>query len=151
MEAKTRRRRTLSSAYSSGFALRRSRQGATLAPRIWKRVGVRSVLQAGAALVPLGALVFVFLRSDTSAVVAGVGSAIRAAPRRARTHARQTQLGRETALQPDRNHRDGFCADPRPDDARGLVRFQCSKAIVGEERSPRRFQSDLQRKHSLRH
>jgi MFS family permease len=50
--------------------------GATLAPRFWQRFGVRTVLQAGSLLVPLGALVFAFLGRDTSPIVAGVGSAI---------------------------------------------------------------------------
>jgi MFS family permease len=50
--------------------------GATLSPRLWKRFGVRSVLRAGAALVPLGALAFVFLRADTPPIVAGIGSAV---------------------------------------------------------------------------
>jgi MFS family permease len=50
--------------------------GATLSPRLWKRFGLRNVLRAGSALVPLGALAFIFLRSDTPPVVAGIGSAI---------------------------------------------------------------------------
>jgi len=50
--------------------------GATLSPRLWKRFGVRNVLRAGAALIPVGALAFVFLRADTPPVVAGIGSAI---------------------------------------------------------------------------
>ncbi len=50
--------------------------GATLSPRIWARVGLRRVLRAGAALIPLGALVFVFLKPDTPPVVAGLGSAV---------------------------------------------------------------------------
>src|SRR5271157_1359980 len=50
--------------------------GATLSPRIWSRVGVRPVLRAGAALIPLGALVFVFLKPETPPVVAGIGSAM---------------------------------------------------------------------------
>ena len=37
---------------------------------------MRNVLRAGSALVPIGALAFVFLRPDTPPVVAGVGSAI---------------------------------------------------------------------------
>ena len=49
--------------------------GATLSSRLWAMFGVRTVLRAGAALVPLGALVFVFLRPDTPPVVAGIGSA----------------------------------------------------------------------------
>jgi MFS family permease len=50
--------------------------GATLSARLWKRFGVRIVLRAGAALVPIGALAFVFLRADTPPIVAGLGSAI---------------------------------------------------------------------------
>ncbi|HTR12097.1 MAG TPA: MDR family MFS transporter [Roseiarcus sp.] len=50
--------------------------GATLSSRLWKIFGVRSILRAGAALVPLGALVFLFLQADTPPVVAGIGSAI---------------------------------------------------------------------------
>ncbi len=50
--------------------------GATLSPRFWKRFGVRTVLRAGAALIPLGALAFVFLQSSTPPVVAGLGSAV---------------------------------------------------------------------------
>ncbi len=50
--------------------------GATLSPRIWARFGLRRVLRAGAALIPLGALVFVFLKPDTPPFVAGVGSAV---------------------------------------------------------------------------
>ena len=50
--------------------------GATLSPRLWRRFGLRNVLRAGAALIPLGALAFVFLRADTPPIVAGIGSAI---------------------------------------------------------------------------
>jgi MFS family permease len=50
--------------------------GATLSSRLWKRFGVRAVLRGGALLVPLGALVFVFLRPGTSPGVAGAGSAL---------------------------------------------------------------------------
>ena len=50
--------------------------GATLSPRLWKRFGLRNVLRAGSALVPLGALAFVFLQAETPPVVAGIGSAI---------------------------------------------------------------------------
>jgi MFS family permease len=50
--------------------------GATVSPRLWRRFGVRPVLRAGAALVPIGALVFVLLRAETPPYVAGVGSAI---------------------------------------------------------------------------
>ena len=35
--------------------------GATLSPRLWIRFGVRTILRTGAALIPVGALVFVFL------------------------------------------------------------------------------------------
>ena len=50
--------------------------GATLSPRLWIRFGVRTILRTGAALIPVGALVFVFLKPETSPFVAGVGSAI---------------------------------------------------------------------------
>ena len=50
--------------------------GATLSPRIWARVGVRALVRGGSALIPLGALVFVFLKPGTPPWVAGVGSAI---------------------------------------------------------------------------
>ena len=50
--------------------------GATLSARLWKRFGLRNILRAGAALVPLGALAFVFLRADTPPIVAGIGSAV---------------------------------------------------------------------------
>ena len=50
--------------------------GATLSPRLWGRFGLRTILRAGAALIPLGALVFVFLKPETPPFVAGVGSAI---------------------------------------------------------------------------
>jgi MFS family permease len=50
--------------------------GATLSARLWKRFGVRAVLRAGGALIPLGALVFVFLRADTSPFAACAGSAL---------------------------------------------------------------------------
>ena len=62
--------------------------GATLSPALWSRFGVRTVLRTGAALIPVGALVFVFLRPDTSPFVAGSGRrssasawGFRAAPR----------------------------------------------------------------------
>ena len=48
--------------------------GATLSPRIWSRVGVRPVVRAGSALIPIGALVFVFLKPGTPPFVAGIGS-----------------------------------------------------------------------------
>jgi MFS family permease len=50
--------------------------GATLSPRLWSRFGLRNVLRAGSALIPIGALAFVFLRADTSPAVAGIGSAL---------------------------------------------------------------------------
>jgi len=50
--------------------------GATLSPRLWGPFGLRNVLRAGSAQVPLGALAFVFLQADTPPVVAGIGSAI---------------------------------------------------------------------------
>jgi MFS family permease len=50
--------------------------GATLSPRLWGRFGLRTILRAGAALIPFGALVFVFLKPETPPFVAGVGSAI---------------------------------------------------------------------------
>ena len=50
--------------------------GATLSPRIWSRTGVRAVVRAGSALIPIGALVFVFLKPETPPFVAGIGSAI---------------------------------------------------------------------------
>ena len=50
--------------------------GATLSSRLWRRFGVRTVLRTGAALIPLGALVFVFLKPETPPVVAGAGSAL---------------------------------------------------------------------------
>jgi MFS family permease len=50
--------------------------GATLSPRLWARFGLRNVLRAGSALIPIGALAFVLLRADTPPVVAGIGSAV---------------------------------------------------------------------------
>src|SRR5271165_7230956 len=50
--------------------------GATISSRIWARIGLRPVLRAGAALIPLGALVFVFLRPESPPLAAGVGSAV---------------------------------------------------------------------------
>jgi MFS family permease len=50
--------------------------GATLSPRLWTRLGLRTILRAGAALIPLGALVFLFLKPETPPVVAGAGSAL---------------------------------------------------------------------------
>ena len=58
------------SALAAGFALSAMVMGwpigATISPRLWKRVGPQPVLRAGAAMVPLGALVFIFLRPDSS-------------------------------------------------------------------------------------
>ena len=50
--------------------------GATLSARLWGRFGLRTILRAGAALIPLGALVFVLLKPETPPFVAGAGSAI---------------------------------------------------------------------------
>ncbi len=50
--------------------------GATLAPRLWRPFGLRTIVRIGSALVPLGALVFVFLTPQTPPVVAGLGSAL---------------------------------------------------------------------------
>ncbi len=50
--------------------------GATIAVRFFRRFGVRNVVRAGGALIPLGAFVFVLLRADGSPAVAGLGSAI---------------------------------------------------------------------------
>src|SRR5271166_5455966 len=49
--------------------------GATLSAQLWARFGVRAILRVGGALVPLGALVFVFLKPETSPLAAGLGSA----------------------------------------------------------------------------
>jgi len=50
--------------------------GATFSPRLWTRFGVRTILRVGSALVPIGALVFVFLGPEMSPAVAGLGSAV---------------------------------------------------------------------------
>ncbi len=50
--------------------------GATLAPRLWRPFGLRTIVRVGSALVPLGALVFIFLTPQTPPVVAGLGSAL---------------------------------------------------------------------------
>jgi MFS family permease len=51
--------------------------GATVGVRVGlRRYGVRAVLRAGGVLVPLGAIVFVFLSRDTSPIVAGLGSLV---------------------------------------------------------------------------
>jgi len=65
---------------TAGFALSAMVLGwplaATIAPQLWTPFGVRPILRAGGALVPLGALVFVLLDARSSPVVAGFGSAI---------------------------------------------------------------------------
>jgi EmrB/QacA subfamily drug resistance transporter len=65
------------SALAAGFALSVMvlgwPMGATLAMRTLTRFGVRPLL-SGAILVPVGSLLFVFLRPEYSPVVAGVGS-----------------------------------------------------------------------------
>ena len=50
--------------------------GATIGVRGFRRFGVRAVLRAGGALVPVGASVFVVLGADSSPVAAGLGSLI---------------------------------------------------------------------------
>jgi MFS family permease len=54
--------------------------GATLSPRLWAKFGLRTILRAGAALIPLGAFVFVFVfvfvTPETAPVIAGAGSAV---------------------------------------------------------------------------
>jgi MFS family permease len=50
--------------------------GATLAARIFSKVGVRPVLLTGSLFIPAGALVFVFLTPERSPYVAGIGSLI---------------------------------------------------------------------------
>ena len=50
--------------------------GATLAARNFARFGLRAILMFGAALLPLGALVFLVLRPGMSPVVAGFGSVV---------------------------------------------------------------------------
>jgi MFS family permease len=68
------------SALTAGFALSAMVLGwplaATIAPRLWMRFGVRPILRAGGALIPLGAMAFVILEADGSPIVAGLGSAI---------------------------------------------------------------------------
>ena len=65
---------------AAGFALSAMVLGwpiaATLAPRLWPRIGVRATLRAGGALVPVGAFVFAMLEAESSPVFAGIGSAI---------------------------------------------------------------------------
>jgi MFS family permease len=50
--------------------------GATTGVRAFRRFGVRSVLRVGGALIPLGALAFLFLDGDSSPIVAGLGSLV---------------------------------------------------------------------------
>lgn len=50
--------------------------GATLASKLFMRVGLRRQLMVGSVFVPAGALVFVFLTPESSAVLAGIGSAV---------------------------------------------------------------------------
>ncbi len=50
--------------------------GATIGVRGFRRFGVRAVLRAGGALVPVGASVFVLLSADSSPIAAGLGSLI---------------------------------------------------------------------------
>ncbi|MBO0903547.1 MDR family MFS transporter [Jiella sonneratiae] len=50
--------------------------GATIAAKNFTRFGLRAILIVGAALLPVGASVFVFLGPGSSPVVAGVGSVI---------------------------------------------------------------------------
>ncbi len=50
--------------------------GATLAAKNFKRLGIRTVLLAGSALLPVGAVMFVLLRPGASPLEAGIGSAV---------------------------------------------------------------------------
>jgi EmrB/QacA subfamily drug resistance transporter len=50
--------------------------GSTIAARSFGRLGLRTVLLIGSALLPMGAIAFVLLRPGISPAVAGVGSAI---------------------------------------------------------------------------
>jgi MFS family permease len=50
--------------------------GATIASRIFHRVGVRTTLLAGAGLLPAGALAFLALSPTRSPVIAGAGSVV---------------------------------------------------------------------------
>jgi MFS family permease len=50
--------------------------GATVGVRGFRRFGVRAVLRAGGALVPVGASVFVVLGADSSPIAAGLGSLV---------------------------------------------------------------------------
>ena len=50
--------------------------GATIGVRGFRRFGVRAVLRLGGALVPVGAVAFLFLTRETSPIVAGLGSLI---------------------------------------------------------------------------
>ncbi|MBV9655077.1 MAG: MFS transporter [Acetobacteraceae bacterium] len=68
------------SALTAGFALTMMVLGwpigATLAARNFHRVGLRATLLFGAALMPVGAVLFLLLSPHTSPVVAGAGSAV---------------------------------------------------------------------------
>ena len=50
--------------------------GATVGVRGFRRFGVRSVLRVGGVLIPLGAIVFLFLNRESSPIVAGLGSLV---------------------------------------------------------------------------
>jgi MFS family permease len=50
--------------------------GATMAGRLFSRFSVRRILRVGAMLVPLGTVVFVFLKPETSPGIAAAGSAL---------------------------------------------------------------------------
>jgi EmrB/QacA subfamily drug resistance transporter len=50
--------------------------GATLAARSFQRVGLRRIMLVGSALIPLGAIFFVTLGTDSSPVAAAVGSLV---------------------------------------------------------------------------
>ncbi|HEY1942951.1 MAG TPA: MDR family MFS transporter [Roseiarcus sp.] len=68
------------SALTAGFALSVMVLGwpigATLATYLLRRLGVRPVLVTGAALIPVGAILFTLLGPNASPLVAGVGSVI---------------------------------------------------------------------------
>ena len=50
--------------------------GATIASRVFHRLGLRNVLLAGTVLQPIGALFFVLLTPQSSPIQAGIGSAV---------------------------------------------------------------------------
>ena len=50
--------------------------GATVGVRFFRRFGVRAVLRVGGVLIPLGAVVFLFLDGESSPIVAGLGSLV---------------------------------------------------------------------------